>query len=166
MSLNLNPAYVASHWDSVEAGARRSRPHADRRDWRLVREVFVAETGRGGVAPVVGLHDGPDDGRVLPEAARELRLPRLPEAQPRGARQRRDGGVLRQAQLAGRLARDRRREAGEVYEEVGGFGQILVFGFDYAENPEALRTSLGLLQTEVLPRVRHLVPKPALAAAE
>ena len=28
------------------------------------------------------------------------------------------------------------------------------------------RTSLGLLQTEVLPRVRHLVPKPALAAAE
>ena len=49
----------------------------------------------------------------------------------------------------------------KVYEDVGGFGQILVFGFDYAENPEAWRTSLGLLQTEVLPRVKHLVPKPA-----
>jgi hypothetical protein len=46
----------------------------------------------------------------------------------------------------------------KVYEDVGGFGQILVFGFDYAENPEAWRTSLGLLQTEVLPRVKHLVP--------
>jgi alkanesulfonate monooxygenase SsuD/methylene tetrahydromethanopterin reductase-like flavin-dependent oxidoreductase (luciferase family) len=55
----------------------------------------------------------------------------------------------------------------KVYEEVGGFGQILVFGFDYMENPEAWRTSLGLLQSEVLPKVRHLVPpKPrgALAA--
>jgi alkanesulfonate monooxygenase SsuD/methylene tetrahydromethanopterin reductase-like flavin-dependent oxidoreductase (luciferase family) len=54
----------------------------------------------------------------------------------------------------------------KVYEEVGGFGQILVFGFDYAENPEAWRTSLGLLQTEVLPRVKHLVPKQAALAAE
>jgi alkanesulfonate monooxygenase SsuD/methylene tetrahydromethanopterin reductase-like flavin-dependent oxidoreductase (luciferase family) len=54
----------------------------------------------------------------------------------------------------------------KVYDDVGGFGQVLVFGFDYAENPEAWRTSLGLLQTEVLPRVKHLVPKPALAAAE
>jgi alkanesulfonate monooxygenase SsuD/methylene tetrahydromethanopterin reductase-like flavin-dependent oxidoreductase (luciferase family) len=54
----------------------------------------------------------------------------------------------------------------KVYEDTGGFGQILVFGFDYAENPEAWRTSLGLLQTEVLPRVKHLAPKPALEAAE
>ena len=44
MSLNLNPAYVSSHWDSVEAGARRAGRTPDRRDWRLVREVFVAET--------------------------------------------------------------------------------------------------------------------------
>ncbi len=45
MSLNLNPAYVGSHWDSVESGRRR-RPAASRSrsDWRLVREVFVADT--------------------------------------------------------------------------------------------------------------------------
>ncbi len=29
MSLNLNPAYVGSHWDSVEAGAAAIRPHAE-----------------------------------------------------------------------------------------------------------------------------------------
>jgi alkanesulfonate monooxygenase SsuD/methylene tetrahydromethanopterin reductase-like flavin-dependent oxidoreductase (luciferase family) len=53
----------------------------------------------------------------------------------------------------------------KVYEEVGGFGSLLVFGFDYAENPEAWRTSMGLIQSEVMPRVKHLMPKVATAAA-
>jgi alkanesulfonate monooxygenase SsuD/methylene tetrahydromethanopterin reductase-like flavin-dependent oxidoreductase (luciferase family) len=44
MSLNLNPAYVGSHWDSVEAGAARTGRKPNRQDWRLVREVFVADT--------------------------------------------------------------------------------------------------------------------------
>jgi alkanesulfonate monooxygenase SsuD/methylene tetrahydromethanopterin reductase-like flavin-dependent oxidoreductase (luciferase family) len=46
-----------------------------------------------------------------------------------------------------------------VYHEVGGFGTLLVFCFDYAEQPRAWRTSLRLLAEEVLPRVKHLVPK-------
>ena len=44
MSLNLNPAYVASHWEAVEEGARRTGRTPDRSSWRMVREVFVAET--------------------------------------------------------------------------------------------------------------------------
>ncbi|MCG8692498.1 MAG: LLM class flavin-dependent oxidoreductase, partial [Minwuiales bacterium] len=40
MSLNLNPAYVGSHWDAVEEGAARSGRTPDRSDWRLVREIF------------------------------------------------------------------------------------------------------------------------------
>src|SRR5689334_13967491 len=44
MSLNLNPAYVASHWESVEIGAARTGKTPDRSQWRLVREVFVADT--------------------------------------------------------------------------------------------------------------------------
>jgi alkanesulfonate monooxygenase SsuD/methylene tetrahydromethanopterin reductase-like flavin-dependent oxidoreductase (luciferase family) len=46
-----------------------------------------------------------------------------------------------------------------VYDEVGGFGTLLVFCFDYADQPEAWHTSLGLLAKEVLPKVKHLVPK-------
>jgi alkanesulfonate monooxygenase SsuD/methylene tetrahydromethanopterin reductase-like flavin-dependent oxidoreductase (luciferase family) len=44
MSLNLNPAYVKSHWESVEAGAKVTGRPPDRNGWRLVREVFVADT--------------------------------------------------------------------------------------------------------------------------
>jgi alkanesulfonate monooxygenase SsuD/methylene tetrahydromethanopterin reductase-like flavin-dependent oxidoreductase (luciferase family) len=53
-----------------------------------------------------------------------------------------------------------------VYDEVGGFGQLLVFGFDYADNPEAWRNSLRLIAQEVKPRVAHLQPAAAKAAAE
>ena len=54
----------------------------------------------------------------------------------------------------------------KIYDEVGGFGQLLVFGFDYADNPQAWRHSLELLAKEVLPKVQHLKPSPAKLAAE
>jgi alkanesulfonate monooxygenase SsuD/methylene tetrahydromethanopterin reductase-like flavin-dependent oxidoreductase (luciferase family) len=44
MSLNFNPSYVGSHWEAVEEGARRGGRVANRADWRIVREAFVAET--------------------------------------------------------------------------------------------------------------------------
>jgi alkanesulfonate monooxygenase SsuD/methylene tetrahydromethanopterin reductase-like flavin-dependent oxidoreductase (luciferase family) len=55
----------------------------------------------------------------------------------------------------------------KVYDEVGGFGQLLVFGFDYVENPKAWHRSLELLSKEVMPKVQHLKPKrPVARAAE
>jgi alkanesulfonate monooxygenase SsuD/methylene tetrahydromethanopterin reductase-like flavin-dependent oxidoreductase (luciferase family) len=45
-----------------------------------------------------------------------------------------------------------------IHDEVGGFGHLLVFGFDYVEHPEAWHRSLQLLAHEVLPRVRQLSP--------
>ena len=52
-----------------------------------------------------------------------------------------------------------------VYTDVGGFGHLLVFGFDYNDNPDAWRTSLRLLAEEVLPKVRHLSPAKVAVAA-
>src|SRR6476620_2861005 len=48
MSLNLNPAYVSSHWESVEIGAAKTGRKPKRSDWRMVREVSSpVPTGRG-----------------------------------------------------------------------------------------------------------------------
>src|SRR5262245_65042025 len=44
MSLNLSPAYVASHWEAVEIGAARTGRTPDRGEWRMLREVFVADS--------------------------------------------------------------------------------------------------------------------------
>ena len=52
-----------------------------------------------------------------------------------------------------------------IYHEVGGFGGLLVFGFDYVEQPAAWHNSLRLLMQEVAPRVAHLVPGRKATAA-
>ena len=72
MSLNLNPAYVASHWESVEQGAARSGRTPKRSDWRLVREVFVADTDAEAMRLSAGGMMGRMMTRVLPAAARLL----------------------------------------------------------------------------------------------
>jgi len=46
-----------------------------------------------------------------------------------------------------------------MYEEVGGFGAILLFCFDYSEAPAAWHQSMRLLAEEVMPKVAHLTPK-------
>src|SRR5216684_234429 len=58
LSLNLNPGYVKSHWDAVEEGARRSGKTPRRSDWRLVREVFVADTDEAAWRLSVGAQMG------------------------------------------------------------------------------------------------------------
>ncbi|MFT5175442.1 MAG: alkanesulfonate monooxygenase SsuD [Gammaproteobacteria bacterium] len=161
MSLNLNPAYVASHWDSVEEGARRTGRRADRNDWRMVREVFVAETDEEAWRFAV---DGPM-GRMMREYFLPLlsnfgfleflkHHPDVPDS---------DVTVEYCAEhnwLIG--SPDTVREKIEkVYDEVGGFGSLLVFCFDYADHPEQWHQSLSMLSQEVLPKLQHLKPTSA-----
>ena len=40
----MSPGYVATHWDAVVEGAKRTGRTPDRQDWRIVREIFVADT--------------------------------------------------------------------------------------------------------------------------
>ncbi len=158
MSLNLNPGYVKSHWDSVEVGAKKSGRTPSRREWRLVREIFVAETDEeawklsvGGMMgrmmaeyflPLLSNFgfkeylkhrpDVPDDEVTVEYCAEHNWLVGSPET------------VAKKIQ--------------KVYDDVGGFGQLLVFGFDYADNPKAWHDSLRLIQERVKPLVKHLVP--------
>ena len=44
MSLGLNNEYIASHWESVAEGAARAGKTPSRRDWRIVRDVYVADS--------------------------------------------------------------------------------------------------------------------------
>jgi alkanesulfonate monooxygenase SsuD/methylene tetrahydromethanopterin reductase-like flavin-dependent oxidoreductase (luciferase family) len=158
LSLNLNPAYVATHWAAVEEGARRSGRTPHRRDWRMVREVFVAETD----AEAQRLSLGGMMGRMMREYFLPLlgnfgfleylkHDPSVPDSDvtPEYCAQH-NWLIGSPATVAEKLE--------QVYQDVGGFGSLLVFGFDYADNPEAWHTSLRLLAQEVAPRIRHLTP--------
>ena len=45
-----------------------------------------------------------------------------------------------------------------MYDEVGGFGALLLFCFDYSGNAEAWHESMRLLAREVIPKVRPSYP--------
>lgn len=156
LSLNLNPNYVAGHWDSYEAGARRAGREVSRADWRMVREVFVAPTDEeawelsvnGPMGRMMGdyflplleafeFHDylkddnAPQDGPVDVEyCATNNWFIGSPET------------------VADKIEK--------VYADVGGFGHLLLFCFDYVDQPEEWRRSMELLANDVMPRISHL----------
>lgn len=163
MSLNLNPAYVKSHWDAVEEGARRSGRTSNRKEWRLVREVFVARTDEEAWEKSVnGMM-----GRQMTEYF--LRLlgafgfteylkhdPDVPDSAVDAAYCAEHNWLVGSPETVARKLR-------AVYDDVGGFGVLLVFCFDYADDPEAWETSMRLLAEEVMPMVADLVPAAAVA---
>ena len=60
MSLGLGPAYIASHWESVLEGAKRgNREPPSRSEWRLVRDVWVADTDEEAIRAAPGGHAVP-----------------------------------------------------------------------------------------------------------
>jgi alkanesulfonate monooxygenase SsuD/methylene tetrahydromethanopterin reductase-like flavin-dependent oxidoreductase (luciferase family) len=158
LSLNLNPAYVATHWAAVEEGAKRSGKTPKRSDWRMVREVFVAETDDQAMELSVG--------GMMGRMMREYFLPLLgqfgylkylkhDESIP-------DSDVTpeycaKHNWLIG-SPKTVAEKLEKVYTEAGGFGGLLVFGFDYLDNPNAWHTSLRLLAEQVAPKIRHLTP--------
>jgi alkanesulfonate monooxygenase SsuD/methylene tetrahydromethanopterin reductase-like flavin-dependent oxidoreductase (luciferase family) len=158
MSLNLNPAYVKSHWESVEEGARRSGKTPRRADWRMVREVFVAETDEEAwklsVESMMGRQMEEYFLPLLDAFGFKEYLkhdPDVPDVDVTPAYCAKHNWLIGSPQTVAEKLR-------KVYDDVGGFGVLLVFCFDYVENPEAWHTSMRLLAEEVLPLCADLVP--------
>jgi alkanesulfonate monooxygenase SsuD/methylene tetrahydromethanopterin reductase-like flavin-dependent oxidoreductase (luciferase family) len=55
------------------------------------------------------------------------------------------------------------RKLGEMNEELGGFGTVLLFAFDYADDPEPWFKSMRLLAEEVLPHFQDRAHNGAAA---
>ena len=161
LSLNLGTSYVASHWEAVEEGAARTGRIANRNDWSLVREVLVADTDKEAWELAV---NGPM-GRMM----REYLLPLLAEF---GFLEnlKHDPDVADSEVTVEYCAKHNwligspdtvAEKLANMYEECNGFGKLLVFGFDYADQPEVWQRSMQLLAEEVGPKVASLTPVPA-----
>ena len=153
LSISLNPAHTASHWTSVEEGAARSGRTPDRRDWRLVREVYVADTDAQAVKQV---REG-----AMGRCWREYLLP-FYLGNGFGAHFKRDPSepdsaidvdyLIENNWFVGspRTVVDK---IGELQRSTGGFGGLLVMVYDFSLEQEAWEHSLELLVNEVLPQV-------------
>jgi alkanesulfonate monooxygenase SsuD/methylene tetrahydromethanopterin reductase-like flavin-dependent oxidoreductase (luciferase family) len=156
MSLNLNAGYLTSHWEAVEEGAKAAGRTADRKDWRIVRNILVADTdAEARRLAVTGCM-----GRMEEEYALKLvktfgmtgylkHDPSVPDADVDVDYMADHNWIVGSpATVAAKI------EA--LYNQVGGFGVLLVLGFDYIEEGPAWRRSLELLVNDVAPRLKHL----------
>ena len=158
MSLALNHEYVVSHWDAVLEGASRSGRTPSRRDWRITRDMYVAESDdeaydkclNGMLGRVWGeyllplfsnfglletiKHDSSvPDSQVTPEyMADHVWLIGSPDT------------------VEKRLL--------DLYEMCGGFGTLLCLIYDNMDNQEGWEKSMHLFAKEVMPRFADLNP--------
>ncbi|MEA3213894.1 MAG: hypothetical protein QOJ19_50 [Acidimicrobiia bacterium] len=163
MTFALASHVVKSGWESVERGAERAGRQADRSQWRVVRDIFVADTDEEAYRWSVGSHMGRMQNEYFINLLTQFGWRHVLKHDPGVA----DADVTpdylsKTTWLVGSPETVAERLV-EQYEDFGGFGTVLMSGYDYSEDPEPWRHSMELLTTEVMPRVAHLEPSPVTA---
>jgi alkanesulfonate monooxygenase SsuD/methylene tetrahydromethanopterin reductase-like flavin-dependent oxidoreductase (luciferase family) len=145
---------LRGHWEQVEAGAVEAGRVADRRQWRIARDIFVGETTaearRFASEGAMGRAFLDYWSHLLPERSREVFLPQ--EDTPLSTWNL--DYVRDNVWLVGdpdEVARQIRH----LYDEVGGFGTLLMIAHNW-DDPDRWRRSMTLLATEVLPQLADL----------
>jgi limonene 1,2-monooxygenase len=134
---------LGAHWDVMEERSQQFGTAIDRKAWRLVAPVHVAETKEQAYKDVeFGLAQWVD------YFQRVAALPLAPESS--------DAGVLADDMNASGFAvigtpDDVAAQIERLVEQSGGFGTFLCMGHDWADRAATLR-SYGLLAREVFPR--------------
>jgi alkanesulfonate monooxygenase SsuD/methylene tetrahydromethanopterin reductase-like flavin-dependent oxidoreductase (luciferase family) len=153
LSLTFNTPYLEGHWSVVERGAASTGRPCDRRDWRVVRDVFVAESDAEARKWV-------REGNMA-RAWREQNFPTLDQF---GWRQylKHDERVsdsdvdidylIEHLFLVGSPETVARRLF-EVDAALGGFGTVVLNAYDWADDSGPYRRSMELFAEEVIPRV-------------
>jgi len=165
LSLDMNAKALSSHWQAVEEGAARTGRTPRRSDWRIVRDVFVADTDAE--AREQCLASG------LARATREYLLPLYHELQFTPFFKH-DNAVtdeevtpeylIEQSWMVGSPATVAEKVSA-LYRRVGGFGGVLMMGADCADDPKPWLKSLRLMAEEVMPRVAYLIGDEGAAEA-
>jgi alkanesulfonate monooxygenase SsuD/methylene tetrahydromethanopterin reductase-like flavin-dependent oxidoreductase (luciferase family) len=151
LSISLNPAHTVSHWKSVEEGAGRSGRTPDRREWRLVREVYVAATDDEAKKRA---REG-----ALGRCWREYLLPFYvgsgmgPQflAHPSHPVEKLDVDYLIEHSWFVGSPRTVSEKIAALQRATGGFGCLLIMLYDFSTEPDWWEESLRLLVEEVLP---------------
>jgi alkanesulfonate monooxygenase SsuD/methylene tetrahydromethanopterin reductase-like flavin-dependent oxidoreductase (luciferase family) len=151
LSISLNPAHTASHWDSIEEGAARSGRTPDRKDWRLVREIYIGETDEKARQQV---RDG-----AIGRCWREYLLPFYLgngfanhfKVDPSDA----DSDVtvdylIEKSWFVG-SSQTVTEKLAKLQHDTGGFGGLLVMIYDFSNEEQQWEESLNRLVEDVLP---------------
>ena len=156
MSTNLVPsAIVKTHWDAVEEGASRAGRTPDRSEWRISREVFVADdtaTARKQALEGVLARDYTHYWHPLMSRSRSIDRMKIDPDMP-------DSDVTPEYLIDALWIvggpDDVAEQLSEMYEEVGGFGVLIAMGHEWQPKDHWVN-SMRLLADEVMPKLAHL----------
>ena len=161
ITLAYEPGPTYDHWRVYSSAALEAGlPKPDRSIWRVVREIFVADSDEEAMHHCL---ESPSVGRRWSEYAsiyssRMAIKAGLPDPQLTAQK------LAKQTWLVG-SPETVATKLTQLYEHVGGFGHLTMMANDFIDDAAAYRRSLELLVNEVMPRVSHLTPaaEPALS---
>lgn len=151
MSVALSNGYLKTHWEAVVEGAESANRTPSRSDWRVSREVYVAETDKEAKDKAINGMLGRAYAEYLLPLFKSFGMVSLFKHHPEVP----DSDVTMEylaeyVWLVGspRTVTDK---LGAMVDDTGGFGCLLVLTFDQLENKEGWANSQRLLMEEVMP---------------
>lgn len=152
MSLNADLGSLHSHWDTYAEAAESAGRTPCRDDWRVCKEVIVAETDAEAERIAVKGSLGVFATEYLARMAKVFNKLRGVDAPVPPDDQLTPEYLVHNSWIVG-SPETVRAKLEEYQEASGGFGTLLVLACDYADEPKAWRTSLQLLAEEVAPNL-------------
>jgi alkanesulfonate monooxygenase SsuD/methylene tetrahydromethanopterin reductase-like flavin-dependent oxidoreductase (luciferase family) len=153
MSINFVPAAILSgHWDAYAASATAAGNQPDRANWRIARDILIADTNEEARRLALGGVLARDWRDYFIPLLNKSKLLKLTKVDPQMS----DDAVTLEylcdnVWIVGDIetvtAKLRR-----LYGDVGGFGTLLAIGHEWDPRNEWLR-SMTLLANEVVPRL-------------
>jgi len=156
MSINfVPPRILKTHWEGVEAGAKRAGRVADRKTWRIARDVYVADTDARARREAIGGTLGRD--------YRDYFLKLLPKL--RGFDMLKVDPAMVDREVTLEYLCDNiwivgspetvARKLAQLSADVGGFGTLLVIAHEWRPRG-AWEHSMRVLKQTVVPRLARL----------
>ncbi len=153
VSINVvPPRLLRTHWEAVEEGASKTGKTPNRDNWRIAREIYIADTTaearRGALEGTMTRDFRAYWQQILPKA----KMMDLLKVDPEMA----DSDITPEYVLDNIWVVGSPDEVTaklqELYDDVGGFGALLAMGHEWQPDDQ-WRHSMTLLAKEVLPRL-------------
>jgi alkanesulfonate monooxygenase SsuD/methylene tetrahydromethanopterin reductase-like flavin-dependent oxidoreductase (luciferase family) len=156
LSLCLGTAYLAGHWTTYAQAAEAAGRTPSRNDWRIGVDVYIAETDAEAREQALDSLMGDSYRNYLLPLLNHFGLISAFKHDPDVA----DSDVTVEY-LADHCWITGTTETvinklGELEKTSGGFGTLLVLGYDHLDNMTSWRDSLTALMTEVAPKFKDL----------
>jgi alkanesulfonate monooxygenase SsuD/methylene tetrahydromethanopterin reductase-like flavin-dependent oxidoreductase (luciferase family) len=155
ISQEVSTQALAQHWVTYEEAATSHGHAADRADWRVTRDYFVADTDAEAIEAVVNGPMGDTWRRHLLPTFQELNLIPLVVGDAIEPENLTVEWMAENFWLVGSPTTVIEK-ARKLQEDTGGFGTLISFGYDYGSRPDVYERSFELLGSEVIPAVADL----------